>query len=114
MIHIIWSGKGFLVAVFTFGFSLVANLICNSVTGSGAYWDAHKWPLAVSLFVSAVACCVVGRVFQNQKPHVLIDPKTRKEVILQKSHSLFFIPMMWWGPILAVCGLIALGVEFMR
>src|SRR6266699_762711 len=56
MIHIIWSGKGFLVAVFTFGFYLVANLISNSVNGSGAYWDTHQWPLAVSLFVSAVAC----------------------------------------------------------
>jgi hypothetical protein len=114
MIHIIWSGKGFLVAVFTFGFSLIANLIANSVTGNGAYWDAHKWPFAVSLFVSSVACWFVGRSFQNRKARVLIDPKTGQEVILPKSHTLFFIPMMWWGPILAVFGLIALGMEFLR
>jgi hypothetical protein len=114
MIHIIWSGKGFLVAVFTFGFSLIANLITNSITGSGVYWDAHKWPLAVSLFVSAVACWFVGRFFQNGKAQVLIDPKTGKEVVLRKSHTLFFIPIIWWAPILAVFGLIALGIEFMR
>lgn len=114
MIYITWTGKGFLVAVFTFGFSLIANLISNSVTGSGAYWDTHKWPLAVSLFVSAVACLFVGRFFQNRNAQVLIDPKTGKEVVLQKSHTLFFIPMTWWGLILAVLGLVALGMDFVR
>lgn len=114
MIHIIWTGKGFLVAVFTFGFSLVANLISNSVTGSGEYWDTHKWPFAVSLFVSGVACWFVGRFFHNQKVQALTDPKIGKQVVLQKSHTLFFIPMVWWGPILAAFALIALGMEFMR
>ena len=114
MIYMCWSGKGFLVAVFAFGFSLAANLISNSVTGSGAYWDAHKWPVAVSLFASAAACWVVGRDFPDEKPRVLIDPKTGKEIISRRLHSFLFIPMMWWGPILAVFGLIALGVEFMR
>ena len=33
MIHIVWTGYGFLVAVFTFGLSLIANVITNSVTG---------------------------------------------------------------------------------
>ena len=89
MIHIIWTGKGFLVPGFAFGISLIANLISNSVTGSGAYWDTHKWPLAVSLFVSAVTCWFVGRFFQNRKAQVLIDPKTGKELVLQKSHTLF-------------------------
>ena len=45
MIHIIWSGKGFLVAVITFGFSLVANLITNSVTGGGAYFSSYSYLL---------------------------------------------------------------------
>ena len=114
MIHIIWSGKGFLVAVFIFGFSLIANLITNSVTGSGMYWKAHKWPFAVSLFVSALACWFVGRLLQNGKARVLIDRETGEEVVLKKSHTLFFIPVIFWSPILAGFGLIALGVEFMR
>lgn len=114
MIHIIWTGKGFLVAVVTFGCSLIANLISNWVTGSGAYWEAHKWPLAVSLFISAVACWFLGCLFRNRGAQVLIDPKTGKEVVLGKSHTLFFIPMIWWGPVLVVFGLIALGMEFAR
>ena len=113
MTHIIWSGKGFLVAVFTYGCSLVANLITNFVTGSGAYWVAHKWPFAVSLFVSAVPCWVVGRAIQNRNARVLVDPKTGEEVVLREPHTLFFVPMKWWAPILAVSGVITLSIEFL-
>jgi hypothetical protein len=114
MIHIIWSGKGFLVFVFAFGFSLIANLIADCMTGSEAYWDAHQWPLATSLLASAATCWLVGQQFRNAKSQVLIDPKNGKQVILRQSHTLFFIPVMWWGPILAGFGLIALGIEFFR
>ena len=114
MIPIIWTGKGFLVAVFVLGFSLAANLICNSVTGDKAYWDAHKWPFAVSLFAAAAACWIVGRFLQFAKAQVLRDLRTGKVVVLQRSHTFFWIPMTWWGLILAVLGLIALGMEFTR
>src|SRR5437870_4438472 len=114
MIHIFWSGKGFLVAVFTFGFSLMANLISNSITGGEKYWNTHKWPFAVSLFASAAACWFVGRFFRDRGAQVFIDPKTGKEVFFGQSHTLFFIPMMWWGPILAVLGLIVIGAEVLR
>jgi len=113
MIHIIWSGKGFLVAVIVFGFSLIANLITNSLTGSRAYWDAHKWPMAISLFASAAACLPLGLYFHDLKARVLIDPKTGKEVVLRQSHTLFFIPVLWWPPVLALIGLITLGAEFL-
>jgi hypothetical protein len=114
MIHIVWTGYGYLVAVFVFGFSLIANLITNSVTGDGAYWDAHKWPFVVSLFLSAITCWLVGRFFRNRNARVLVDLQNGKEVVLRESHTLFFIPLIWWGPILAACGLIALGVEFVK
>ena len=114
MIHIIWSGKGFLVPVFVFGFSLIANLITNSMTASEVYWDAHKWPFAISLFASAVACGTAGSYLRNLKAQVLIDPKTSEEVILRQSHTLFFIPVVWWCPILASIGLITLGMDLLR
>ena len=114
MIHVIWSGKGFLVAVIVFGFSLVANLTTNALTGNGVYWDAHKWPLAVSLFASATVCLPLGFYFRERKAQVLIDPKTQKEVTLRESHTLFFIPVLWWSPILAAFGLVAFGVEFLK
>jgi len=114
MIHIIWTGKGYLVFVFTFCSSLLANFITDYVTGSEAYWDAHKWPLAISLFVSAQLSLIVGRIVHEQKARVLIDPQTGKDVILRESHTLFFIPMIWWGLILNIFGVIALCFEFLK
>ena len=102
------------MAVIAFGLSLAANLITNGLTGSGAYWDAHKWPLALSLFASGAACLPLGLYFRDLKAQVLIDPKTGKEVILRQSHTLFFIPVLWWSPVLAGFVLIALCVELVK
>jgi len=113
MIHIIWSGRGFLVAVFVFGSSWIANLVTNSVTGSGAYWDEHKWPFAASLIVSATACWYFGRSLHSRK-RMLVDPGTGEQVVLRESHTLFFVPMLWWGPILVCIGVVMLVVELAR
>ena len=113
MIFFFWRGFGFLVFVFVFGFSLVANIIVNSATGGKAYWNAHKWPFDLSLLLAATACWFLGQFLNKQKARILIDPKTGKEVVLRKTHTFFGIPMMWWGPILAGCGLIALVVGFL-
>ena len=102
---IIWSGLGFLVAVIVFGCALAANLIANSVTGGGTYWDENRWTLGVALLVAAVACWSLGRYLRGRKARTLIDKETGEEVIQKPSHSLFFIPMDYWGPILAVVGL---------
>jgi hypothetical protein len=114
MIHIIWTGKGFLVAVFVFGSSLIANLITNAMTGSASYWEAHKWPFADSLFVSGALCWSVGRQLHSKPARVLLDPNTGKQVVLRNSHTFFFIPVMWWGPILGLGGLIILAVEALK
>jgi hypothetical protein len=114
MIHIIWSGKGYLVAVFTFGFSLAANLMANSVTGNGYYWDHHKWPLAASLFLSAITCWFVGGYFYKRKARVLVDKQTGREFVFRESHTFFFIPIIWWGPILCVWSVIAYSLEFVK
>jgi hypothetical protein len=112
MIHIVWKGKGFLVFVFAFCFSLLANLLTNAATGSEAYWNTHKWPLAVSFLVSAAACMALGLTLQGRKGRILIDPKTHEEVVIRESHTLFFIPILWWGPILALFALIAVCMDF--
>jgi ABC-type amino acid transport system permease subunit len=102
---IIWSGLGFFVAVIVLGCALAANLIADAMTGSGTYWDENRWTLGVALLVAAVLCWFVGRYLRGRKARTLIDKQTGEEVIMKPSHSLFFIPMDYWGPILAVVGL---------
>jgi hypothetical protein len=114
MIHIIWTGKGYLVFVIVFACSLIANLISNAEVSSG-YYDHHKWPFAVSLLVSAAICWSLGDYLRKRSDRVVIDKQTGREFVLNQSrHTLFWIPMHWWGPILLVGALILLAIEFSR
>jgi hypothetical protein len=112
MIFLFWRGFGFLVFVFVFGFSLIANIIVNSATGGKAYWNTHKWPFALSLFFAAASCWFLGQFLSKQKTRLLIDPKSGEEVVIRKTHTFFAIPMIWWCPILAGWGLIELMIAF--
>jgi hypothetical protein len=112
---IIWSGKGFLVAVFVFGCSLIANLITNTLTGGDLYWERHRWPLGASLLASASLSWMVGEASRRKQGRTLIDKETGQEVRLDEgNHSLFFVPMHWWGPILAVLGVAIIGFDLLR
>jgi hypothetical protein len=112
---IIWSGKGFLVAVFVFGCSLIANLITNNVSGGELYWEQHRWPFGASLLVSAMLTWFVGDAWRRKQERVLIDRETGQEVrINEGDHSLFFVPMHWWGPILAALGVGVIGFDLWK
>jgi hypothetical protein len=114
IIHIIWTGKGYLVFLIVFGCSLIANLISNVAIGPG-YYDHHKWPLAISLLVSAAICWSLGDYFRKRSDRVVIDKQTGRELVINQSHhTLFWIPMHWWGPLLCVVALILFAVEFSR
>jgi hypothetical protein len=111
---IIWSGMGFLVAVFVFGCSLIANLITNHLSGGDQYWEQHRWPLGASLLASAALCGMVGAALRRKRGRILIDQATGQEVRLGGgNHSLFFVPMHWWGPVLAVLGVALIGVDLL-
>ncbi|CAB5080302.1 hypothetical protein D3OALGA1CA_153 [Olavius algarvensis associated proteobacterium Delta 3] len=100
---IIWQGKGWLVAAIIFGCSLLANLLTNWWTGSEEYWDQTQHPFAVSLFIAGVICWFIGSHFENEPTRTLVDEETSEEFTLQPKHTLFWIPMKWWG-VIAVIG----------
>ena len=110
---IIWRGLGFLVAVIAFGCSLAGNFIANAIAGEG-YFDRHKWPLGLSLLVAAALCWLLGDYLRKRPGRVVIDKQTGREFELKKIHSLFFIPMHWWGAILGVGALVAFAAEFIH
>jgi hypothetical protein len=111
---IIWSGFGFLVVVIVFAFSLALNFAFNAWWGP-SYYDTHKWPVAISLFLSAIVCWFLGTALRKRKSRVVVDKATGKEFTLSRSnHRLFFIPMHLWGPILAVIGVVLLVMDFLK
>ena len=108
---IIWQGFGWSVAAIVFGFSLISNFVCDAVYSQG-YYDNHKWPFAASLLLSAAICWFLGNFLKTRSDRTVIDKKTGKEFVINESrHALFFIPMHFWGPLLAVISLIIFLVE---
>src|SRR5262245_60617783 len=99
---IIWSGLGFLVAVIVFGFALVCNFVIDAIFGPG-YYEAHEWTIGVAMFLSAIVCWFLGDYLRKRKPQIVIDKATGQELTIDRSnHSLFFIRVHYWAPILAV------------
>ena len=109
-----WSRLGFLVAVFVFGCSLVANVLTNHLTGSENYWNEHKWPFGVSLLISGVLSWVVGAWLAVSRTKTLVDKETGQETVIRPNHTLFFVKMHWWGPILLVIGVAIIVVDMVQ
>jgi len=111
---IIWNGLGYLVAVIVFGMSFAMNLIFNDICGDG-YYDNHKWPFSISLICSAIICWVLGNHLKRRAEHVVIEKETGMELVINKSnHSLFFIPMHYWGPLLFGISLIVFAFDLLQ
>lgn len=108
---IIWTGKGFLIAIFVFGCSLAANVITNGTTGGDEYWESHRWPFGISLLVAAALSWVVGQYLASRNVRTLVDKATGEEVLIGGDHSLFFIRAHWWGPILGTLGAVLIIVD---
>ncbi len=94
---IIWSGVGFLPLVFLIIFGL-----CFTAESNGPI--THK-ALAGTFILTGLASGALGWWLSQRPGHVVIDKITRKEMVLRSSHSMFFIPMFYWGPIFIAMGL---------
>lgn len=110
---IIWNGLGFLVAVIVFGSSFAMNLIFDDICGDG-YYDNHNWPFAISLLCSSSICGVLGYYLKKRTDRVVIDKETGEELVVNMSrHSLFFIPMHYWGPLLLGLALLSFAYDLL-
>jgi hypothetical protein len=88
---IIWSGLGFLPIIFlmVFGFGFASE-------NDGAMSDKA---LACIFFLTGLASGALGWWLRTRPARVLVDKATGQEVVLRRRHSLFFVPMFYWGPI---------------
>ena len=109
---IVWAGKGIWAGVGIFLIMLAANYLTNVASGDNGYWDAHHWPMGCALLVCALFCFLFGSSLRKARAKVLIDTETAEQVVIRQNHSLFFIPVFWWAPILAVIGIATIVSEF--
>ncbi len=104
---IIWSGHGYLVAVFVFGASFLMELATESAFKDDNFYQREAWPLALALAIAGVLCFLIGIKLNTGGDRRLIDPETNEEfVVATENHSLFFLKMQWWGPFLFIIAVI--------
>jgi hypothetical protein len=97
---IIWRGWGFLVAVFAFGASLAMELITESMMGDDDFYQREAWPLAVAFVVAGVVTWFVGQTLNARSSRTASDTVPGGERTTSAAHSLFFVPMQYWGVLL--------------
>jgi ATP/ADP translocase len=107
---IIWSGLGFLVAAIAFLLLLIAEYVTESLFGDEFYYQAHGWPKLLAFFLAGMVIWPLGKYLNSKQGKIMIEKETGKEVLIKPKHSLFFIPMEYWGPILLALGIIFLFV----
>lgn len=96
---LIWSGAGLLVPVIA-GIGLFAGSALVGLVGDVG------WSLGV--LASGIAMWFLGRRLNDKPAKLLVDPETGEEVLMRhrNDHTFFFIPMQWWGAVVAVLGLL--------
>lgn len=98
---IVWSGHGYLVAIYVFVMSLVTEFAIEAIMKDDSYYQDAGWPIALALIIAGALSWATGSALK----------KAGDDSDSPRSHSLFFVPMQWWGPVLAV---IAIAVFISR
>ncbi len=73
-----------------------------------------EFMLGGALFMTGLASGALGWFLRKRGERVVIDKTTGREFTLRQSHSLFFIPMFYWGPIFILMSLYAFVESAMK
>jgi len=98
---LVWKGWGLSVIGFIFLFVIPIQLLVEHFFGVGQY-QALPWPVPLAFLLGSIPTTLVGQMLNNKPARVLIDPETNEKVELKREHSLFGIPMQYWGVILII------------
>lgn len=98
---IVWTGRGFLSALVLLIVLFISILILPD--GSTDYG------FVTAFFVAGLFSWIFGVKWNKQNERLVIDATTGQKLLLKNSHSLFWIPMQYWGIIFSIFGIIILA-----
>lgn len=98
---VIWSGFGFLVLIIAAIVFIATQYIIDATMGPGSY-QSVIWSIPLAGIIAGAAIYAIGNMFNSKPGKVLIDPETNQPVELKRNHTLFWIPMQFWGLIVAI------------
>ena len=103
-----WRGGGVAVILFAILAALVTNVFTSALFHQDNYFQDHAWAQMFALWLAGAACWFLGRYLHSKPGRVLIDKASGEEITIRPEHSLFFIKLEYWGPILVVIGMCVL------
>jgi hypothetical protein len=102
---IVWRGWGIIVVAIAAVAMFVGAALGAAVGITGQDGD---YPVGLALILAGVGTWFLGiRMNRNADRH-LVDPATGEAVIVRGGHSLFFVPVRWWGLLMVVVGALLL------
>ena len=97
---IVWSGRGFLSIIVL----LVTLFICVSIIST----ENADYGFIITAFVTGIFSWYFGKKWNTQNERIVIDEKTGQRLKIKNNHTLFWIPMQYWGIIFSAFGIIIL------
>jgi hypothetical protein len=68
--------------------------------------------LGMQLIIVGILCYLFDLLLKREKPRIVIDKATGKEIVLKGKHTMFFIPVFWWSVIISLGGLYCIVASF--
>ena len=97
---IVWTGRGLLsIIVLVISFFLCAVIIPK---------EYSDYIFVLSAFIAGVFSWVFGKKWNLQNERIVIDEETGQRLKIKNTHTLFWIPMQYWGIIFFVFGIVVL------
>ena len=95
---VVWTGWGILAGIIWGAGLFLTQLVVDGAYAPG-YYTAHVWPKIVATAIPAPVIWVVGRVMNG-------NPGSRKRETTGARHTLFFVPMEYWGSLFLGIGIV--------
>ncbi|WP_026136344.1 hypothetical protein [Paenibacillus shenyangensis] len=102
---LIWKGWGILNIVIMGVMVFAVHGLLSLVGLDGI---DSRLPMALAFIISGMIIWHLGKKFNAKSDRVFIDQETGEAFRMGNQHSLFFIPMHYWGPIGLVLGFVCI------
>jgi hypothetical protein len=105
---VIWSGWGIVAGLVGFACLMVTQVAVDAAMHDEWFHASHGWPKLLSRWVAAAVVWPVGRALNRRNEQRLLDPGSGQWVLVRSGggHSLFFVPVQYWGVIYLILGAI--------
>jgi len=110
---IVYRGLGFLALICYVGAGVLIASLLNWGFGIDILMTKAWWPLHLTFVFGAAVTFIVGFYLNRQPVEEMIYEKSGPVSVLKPRHTLYFIRMEYWGPIILAIYLFAcFGYQF--